>query len=106
MDAEEQAGRDLHVVSQFEVGGELDALCGADVAIGYKDHVGYGATWEERATRELVDEVGGGVLIGYCGNDASGDKEDGAEGKGEKETVPGEMNRVARRRVRSRVYKG
>ncbi|KFY47151.1 hypothetical protein V494_00143 [Pseudogymnoascus sp. VKM F-4513 (FW-928)] len=93
--AKEQARRDLHVVPELEVGGELDALCGADVAVGHEDHVCDGAAGEERAACELVDEVGGGVLVGYGGDDAGGDEEEGAQAEGEEEAVPGEVNGVA-----------
>lgn len=80
---------------ELEVGGELDALRGADVAVGHEDHVCDGAAGEERAAGDLVDEVGGGVLVGDCGDDAGGDEEEGAEAEGEEEAVPGEVDWVA-----------
>ena len=68
---------------------------GADVAVCYEDHVCDGAAGEEGAAGELVDEVGGGVLVGDCGDDAGGDEEEGAEAEGEKEAIPGEVDWVA-----------
>ena len=37
LDFEEEFGRDLHVVAEFQVGGEFDALGGGDVAICDED---------------------------------------------------------------------
>ena len=37
LDFEEELGRDLHVVAEFEVRGEFDTLRGGDVAVGDKD---------------------------------------------------------------------
>jgi len=92
---EERARRDLHVVPELEVRGELDALRRRDVAVGHEDHVGDGAAGEERAAGELADEVDGGLLVGDGGDDADGDEEEGADGEGEEEAVPGEMDGVA-----------
>lgn len=68
---------------QLQIRRELDALRGADVAVGHEDHVCDGAAGEEGAAGDLVNEVGGGMLVGDCGDDAGGDEEEGAEAEGE-----------------------
>ena len=55
LDGEKKAGRDLHVVAEFEVGGEFDALGRADVAVGDEDHVCDGAAGEDDAADQLAD---------------------------------------------------
>lgn len=80
LDGEHDARRDLHVVAELEVGGELDALGRGDVAIGDEDHVGDGAAGEGDAADELADEVDAAVLVGDGHDDAVGDEEDGADG--------------------------
>lgn len=98
LDEEHDAGRDLHVVPEFEVGGELDALGGGDVAVGDEDHVGDGAAGEGDAADKLADEVDAAVLVGDGHDDAVGDEEDGADGEGEEEAVPGEMDGIAEKK--------
>lgn len=97
LDEEHDARRDLHVVAELEVGGELDALGGGDVAVGDEDHVGNGAAGEGDAADELADEVDAAVLVGDGHDDAVGDEEDGADGEGEEEAVPGEVDGIAGR---------
>lgn len=94
LDEEHDARGDFHVVPELEVGGELDALGGGDVAIGDKDHVGDGAAGKGDAADELADEVDAAVLVGDGHDDAVGDEEDGADGEGEEEAVPGEMDGI------------
>ncbi len=55
LDGEEEAGRDLHVVPEFEVGGEFDALGAGDVGVGDEDHVCDGAAGEEDPRDDLAD---------------------------------------------------
>lgn len=89
---EEETGRDFHVVAEFEVRGEFDALGRGDVRVGDEDHVGDGAAGEEFPGDELADQVEGGVLIGDGHDDAGGDEEDGGDAEGEQDTVPGEVD--------------
>ena len=55
LDREELLRRDLHVVAELEVGGELDALGRRDVAVGDEDHVGHGPAGEDDAADQLAD---------------------------------------------------
>lgn len=82
LDEEHDAGGDFHVVPEFEVGCEFDALRGGDVAVGDKDHIGDGTAGEYGAADELADEIDAAVLIGDGHDDAVRDEEDGANGKG------------------------
>lgn len=95
LDGEHDARRDLHVVAELEVGGELDALGGGDVAVGDEDHVGDGAAGKGDAADELADEVDAAVLVGDGHDDAVGDEEDGADCEGEEKAVPGEVDGIA-----------
>lgn len=99
LDGEHDARRDLHVVAELEVGGELDALGGGDVAVGDEDHVGDGAAGEGDAADELADEVDAAVLVGDGHDDAVRDKEDGADCQGEEKAVPGEVDGIAGRKI-------
>lgn len=85
---EEDAWRNLHVVAEFEVGSELDALRRRDVAVRDEDHVGDGAAREDDAADELADEVDAAVLVRHRHDDAVGDEEEGADGEREQEAVP------------------
>ena len=82
LDAEEDPGWDFHVVTELEVGGELDTLCRRDVAVGDKDHVGDGASGENGAGDQLADQVNAAVLICDGHDDADGDKENAADSEG------------------------
>lgn len=83
LDGEHDAWGDLHVVAQFEVGGELDALRRGDVAVGDEDHVGDGAAGEDGAADELADEVDAAMLVCDGHDYAVWYEEDGAYGEGE-----------------------
>lgn len=83
LDGEEELGRDFHVVAEFEVGGELDALGGADVAVGDEDHVGDWAAGEDDAADELGDEIEATVLVGDCHDDSDWDEHDAGDSEGE-----------------------
>lgn len=95
LDEEHDARWNLHVVAEFEVGGELDTLGGGDVAVGDEEHVGDGAAGEDGAADELADEVDTGVLVGDGHDDAVRDEEDGTEEEGEEEAVPWKVDGVA-----------
>ena len=47
LDGEKQLGRDLHIVAEFEVRGELDALSRTDIAVRHKHHVCDGTAWKD-----------------------------------------------------------
>lgn len=83
-------------MAELEVGGELQPLGRGDVAVGDEDHVGDGAAGEDDTADELADEVDGGMLVRDGLHDADGNEEDGADGQGEEEAVPGEVDGVAR----------
>lgn len=104
MDFEEEFGGDLHVVAQFEVGGEFDALGGGDVAVCDKDlgilmsvgescadvgrmvnahHICNRPPREDYAADELADEVETAVLIRNGHDNTHWYEEDGGDGKGE-----------------------
>lgn len=85
----------LHVMSEFEVGGEFESLHGCDIAVGDEYHVGDGTAGEECAADKLTDEIEGRLLICDGHDDADRDEEDGAYAEGEEETVPWEVNGVA-----------
>ena len=91
---EQQLGGNLHVVAEFQVGGELDALRRADVGICHKHHVRYGAPGEDGAAYKLADEIEAAMLVGNRHDDADGDEEDGSNAQGEHESVPRQMDRV------------
>lgn len=55
LDLEEEFGGDLHVVAEFEVGGELDALRGGDVAVCDKDLVNLNRISEDCPVLWLVE---------------------------------------------------
>lgn len=104
LDLEEELGGDLHVVAQFEVGGELDALRRGDVAVCDKDlvslnrinktgpkvgqltsahHISNGPPWEDCPADELANEVETALLIRDSHDDADWYEEEGGEGKSE-----------------------
>ena len=64
LDIKEKLWRDLHVMTELEVGGEFNPLCRTDVAVGHKNHVRHGTTGEDDTANELADEVKAAVLIG------------------------------------------
>ncbi len=45
---------DLHVLAQFEILGEVEALCHCNVAIGLEEHHGHGATWLDVSSYEFT----------------------------------------------------
>ena len=57
-------------------------------------HVGDGSAGEDDAADELADEVEAAVLVCNGHDDADGDEEDGGDGEGEQEAVPGEIDGV------------
>lgn len=81
-------GRYLHVVPEFEVGGELDALRRRDIPIRNKDHVGNGSSWKKGSTYKLADQIDAALLICDCRHYADRNEEDAADGQTQKETVP------------------
>lgn len=81
MDKEHDSRRNFHVVPQFEIGGEFDALCGGYVAVRDENHVGDGAAREYDAAYELANEIDATVLIGDGHNNAVGNEEDCADGE-------------------------
>jgi hypothetical protein len=87
--------RDFHVMAQLQIGTELDALGGRDVPVGDEDHVCDWPAGEEDAADELADQVDAAVLVCDGHDDGDGDEEEGADGEGEEEAVPGEVDRVA-----------
>lgn len=79
---EEEFRRDFHVVTEFQVGGEFDALRGADVAVCHENHIGYRSSGEDDAADELADEVQAAVLIGDGHDNANGDEQHGGDAQG------------------------
>lgn len=61
-------------MAKLKVGREFDALGGADVAVGDKDHVGDRAAGEDDAADELADEVEAAVLVRDCHDYADWDE--------------------------------
>ena len=57
-------------------------------------HVGDGSPGEDDAADELADEVEAAVLVCDGHDDADGDEEEGGDGEGEQEAVPGEIDGV------------
>lgn len=51
-------------MTEFQVRGEFDALRGADIGVGDKDHVRDRAAGKYDATEELADQVETAVLVG------------------------------------------
>ena len=67
-------------MAEFQIGGELDALGGRDVAVGDEDHVGDGAAGKDDAADQLADEVEARVLVCDGHDDADGDEKEGCYG--------------------------
>ena len=74
LDGKEKFRRYLHVMSKFQVGRELDALGGADVAVGDEDHIGDGPAREHYTANELADEVQAAMLVRYSHHDTDRDE--------------------------------
>ncbi len=92
---EEDAGRNLHVVAQLEIGREFDALRGGDISICHKYHVGNRSAGKDGASDELADEIDAAMLIRHGHDDTNGDEEHTAYCEGEQQTVPRKMDRIA-----------
>ena len=59
LDFEEEFWRNLHIMTELHIAGELDALSRRDVAIGNKYHIGNWPAREDNAADELTDEIEG-----------------------------------------------
>lgn len=81
-------------MAELEIGRELEPLCGADVAICNKNHVGDRTTGKDAAADELADQVRAALLVRDRHDDPDGDEKNSRDGKGKDETVPGQIDRV------------
>ena len=79
LNVKEKLWRDLHVMPELEIGGELNPLSRTDVAVGYKNHIRYGTTGEYNTANELADEVETAVLIGDGHDDGYGQEHDSGD---------------------------
>lgn len=75
-------------MSQLQVRGELDALCGGDVPISDEDHIGDRAPREHRTTYELTDKVDAAVLICHGHDDADRYEKYGADSQRKQQPIP------------------
>jgi len=72
-------GWDVDVVSEFEILGEPDGVCGGDVSVKLEVHQGGGVTGEPETTEQLGDDTEGDLHIGNCHDYAGRNAEDDCE---------------------------
>lgn len=77
MNGEEDSRWDFHVVTEFEIGGELNSLCRGNISVCYEYHICNWSTRKYGTTYKLADEINAAVLIGDGHDDTNWDKEDG-----------------------------
>ena len=94
LDFEEDFRRNLHVMAELEVGGELEPLGRADVAKGNKNHVRNRTTGENDTADELADQVRAALLVRDRHDDPDRNEENSRDRKSKDEAVPGQMDWV------------
>lgn len=86
------AWRDLHVVSELEVGEEGQRVHGADPAVDLEEQVGDGLAGQRVADHELRDDVVPGLLVGGGLDDADGEGDHEGEREGEEHPPPWQLH--------------
>lgn len=89
LDEKHDSWRNLHVVAQFEIRRELDALRRGNITICDKNHVGDGTAGENNAANQLADQINATMLVRDCHDDAVWNEEDRSNAEGQEKAVPG-----------------
>ena len=87
---EHDSGRDLHVMTKFQVAGEIEGLFRHDGAINLEDHNSNGLPGGGVTGNELGEDVENQLLVGDRKEDAEGEDED--QGKDDAEYVSPEWH--------------
>lgn len=88
LDPEHDPGRDLHVVAQFEVLGELEGLHIGDVAVSLEGDVGDRVARHQVSDHVLGDDIEPRLLVRDRLDDPDGQRKDEGDGEGDDEVVP------------------
>lgn len=83
LSGEHDSGWDLHIVTEFQVAGEVTGLFGHDSAINFEDHDSNRPSGNHVASNELGKDVESQLLVGDRLQDAEGEDEDQGEGDSE-----------------------
>ena len=79
---EHDSRRDLHIVTKFQVTGEVEGLFRHDSSIHLEDHNGDGFSGNDVAGNELGEDVESQLLVGNCEEDTEGEDKDQGKSDG------------------------
>lgn len=88
LDPEHDPGRDLHVVAQLEVLGELESLHVGDVAVGLEGDVSDRVARHQVPDHVLGDDIEPWLLVRDRLDNPDGQRKDEGDGEGDDEVVP------------------